>query len=49
VNGNCVTAPYEGAKLNGHGRFINLAAGDIRGVNYDRRDGDGLSGADTAS
>jgi hypothetical protein len=38
VNGNCVTAPYHGAKLNGQDRFINLAAGDIRGVNYDRRD-----------
>lgn len=49
VNGNCVTAPYEGAKLNGQRRFINLVAGDIRGVNYDRRDGDRLSGADIAS
>jgi hypothetical protein len=49
VNGNCVTAPYAGAKLNGQNRFINLAAGDIRGVNYDRRDGDRLSDADTAS
>jgi hypothetical protein len=47
VNGNCVTAPYEGPKLNGQSRLINLAAGDIRGMNYDRSDG--LSAADTAS
>jgi Pectate lyase superfamily protein len=38
INGNCVTAPYHGANFNGQGRFINLAAGDVRGVNYDRRD-----------
>ena len=49
VNGNCVTAPYQGTKVNGQDRFINLAAGDIRGVNYDRRNGSGLSGADIAS
>ena len=36
VNGNSVTAPYHGAKHNGQARFINLADGDARGVNYDR-------------
>ena len=36
VNGNSVTAPYRGAKHNGQARFINLADGDARGVNYDR-------------
>jgi hypothetical protein len=43
VNGNCVTAPYQGAELNGQDRFINLAAGDVRGVNFDRRDSQGGS------
>jgi hypothetical protein len=36
VNGNSVTAPYHGAKQNGQARSINLADGDVRGVNYDR-------------
>jgi hypothetical protein len=38
VNGNCVTAPYHGAKFNGQDRFINLAAGDVRGVNFSLSD-----------
>lgn len=39
VSDNAVTAPYNGATFNGQDRFINLAAGDIRGVNYNQHDG----------
>lgn len=39
VNGNMVTAPYNGAAFNSQDRALNIAAGDIRGVNFDSKDG----------
>jgi hypothetical protein len=34
VNNNAVTAPYNAANFNGQDRYINLAAGDIYGTNF---------------
>ena len=34
INGNAVTAPYNGAGFNGQNRYINVGASDILGINY---------------
>lgn len=39
VDGNTVTAPYNGATFNGQDRCINLATLDILGTNYNQHDG----------
>lgn len=39
VTDNAVTAGYNGATFNGQDRYINLASGDIRGVNFDAHSG----------
>lgn len=35
ITNNSVTAPYNGSTFNGQDRQINLATGDIRGINFD--------------
>jgi hypothetical protein len=39
IDGNAVTTPYDGVIVNGQDRFINIAAGDIQGLNYTRASG----------
>lgn len=35
VHANAVTAPYNGATHASQNRYINVASGDVRGINYD--------------
>lgn len=35
ITNNAISAPYNGATFNGQDRQINLATGDIRGINFD--------------